>query len=176
MTNYIRHGQNRQPERQSDADKPNTEVWKCGRQNGPAAAPENQPKRAEELGTSSSSQRHHNSSFSLVLPIMNHRRSPVLEQPHNGAVSKLKGIRQVSPSTTLHLAQLASRKQGRSSPGPALWRRARIRSRAYEPTGPRAEGSPFGRHHRPRYQQPQRARRGAAEPLGSAARRTGSDP
>jgi len=55
MTNGIHHSQNRQSECQGDADKPDTKIWKRGRQNGTAAASENQPKRAEKLGASSSS-------------------------------------------------------------------------------------------------------------------------
>jgi hypothetical protein len=55
-------------------------------------------------------------------------------------------------------------------------RRAPICGFATALMAPRATGSTFGRHHRPRNLRPQRAPRGPPRALGPAARRPGADP
>lgn len=45
----IGHRQDRKPERKRDADKTNSELRKCGRQNSAAASTENQPENADKL-------------------------------------------------------------------------------------------------------------------------------
>jgi len=49
-----RHGEYGQSERKRHPQETDAKIWKCGRQNGTATSPEDQPKRADELGRRSS--------------------------------------------------------------------------------------------------------------------------
>ena len=69
----ISHGQDGEAERQGYAQQADTHVWKCGRQNGAAAAPEYKPECADELGDGSLTQRHGQPPFActclhIILP------------------------------------------------------------------------------------------------------------
>jgi hypothetical protein len=58
MADRVSHRQDRQPESEGDTEQADTNIWKRSGEDGTAAASENQPESADELGACSFSQRH----------------------------------------------------------------------------------------------------------------------
>jgi len=62
MADRVRHREHGQPEREGDAEEPNSHIRKRGRQHGAAASSKNQPKCADQLGCTTFTKFHHDPS------------------------------------------------------------------------------------------------------------------
>jgi hypothetical protein len=58
VANRVRHGHDREPERQRNTEQAYAHVWECGGKHGASASPEDQPKRSNELRGKFSGQWH----------------------------------------------------------------------------------------------------------------------
>jgi hypothetical protein len=64
VTDGERHGQNRQPKCQGDAQQADPDIRERGGQHGASASPEDQPEGSDELSTGSFAKGHDCASFS----------------------------------------------------------------------------------------------------------------
>src|SRR5262249_44690523 len=61
VADRVGHGQNGQPERERDAEKPDPDTWEGRRQDGTSATPEHEPERSQKLRERTLGKRHESS-------------------------------------------------------------------------------------------------------------------